>query len=761
MTKAAPAQVNFNGGLLSAFMDARYDIAAYANGLSVCRNMLPILTGGNKRRQGSRFKARTKTQSQRSWLLSFNFGKRNTFVLEFGNHYIRFFRNGVPVKVGGVPYEVTTPWTEAQLFDDAGLFQLDYVQSNDVIYITHPDFVPRVLTHFADDNWTIRPIEVSTGPFEDINTDKTKTITVSALTGTITITASDPIFDAKLLNTYIYMETDPYDETSTVVPWEVGITYEDASIITSAGHTYNLATTDLPDGLMSGTERPIHTSGVRKDGFKGFPWRYLHSGNGIAKITGYISPTQVTAEVVTEQPTKAKVIDTQLPFIGGVYSTFLWAFGKWNPLVGFPQKVCFFKQRTTFGRNDDLDFSVTGDYENFSRKDFGELTPDMGFSLKVLGGGYNGISWMIPKGDLYVGTEASEFVLQTINKQLAFSATNALVPDPQTDTGALPIKPVVMDSDIMFIENGGDKIRAFQYDLDSNAFAGLDLTIMSEEVLESGVTGMARQKKPDTNVWVSKKDGSFAALTYNKKQQISGWSAHDLGGGGSVECVTCCLDAEGIYTDMYLLVRRVINGQTARYIEHIPGKYWRKKNGISEAVFLDCAVTIRSTDKITEITGLEHLEGATAAILADGAVRPPQTVTDGKITLIEGAKIIHVGLPYRSEMRSMKLEFGSALGVAQGRPKKLAETFFRFFETVGAKYGYDENNLEIIPFRDSGMQMNTAVVPFSGDKRMHFHQGWNRDAYMTVVQDDPLPCTLLAWYFNGETSERVGGRSGE
>ncbi len=148
------------------------------------------------------------------------------------------------------------------------------------------------------------------------------------------------------------------------------------------------------------------------------------------------------------------------------------------------------------------------------------------------------------------------------------------------------------------------------------------------------------------------------------------------------------------------------------------------------------------------ITGLDYLEGREVTVLADGASHPNATVVAGAITLQRHATVAHVGLPMAAEIETMRLEAGAQNGTAQGKIKRIHEVALRFFETLGGKVGASQSDgqetMEEIQFRDSSMPMNQPPAIFTGDKRVHFPQGYTTVARIIVRADQPLPMTLVA-----------------
>ncbi|MEQ8708341.1 MAG: ubiquitin-activating E1 FCCH domain-containing protein [Rhodospirillales bacterium] len=146
------------------------------------------------------------------------------------------------------------------------------------------------------------------------------------------------------------------------------------------------------------------------------------------------------------------------------------------------------------------------------------------------------------------------------------------------------------------------------------------------------------------------------------------------------------------------------------------------------------------------VQGLDHIEGEVVSILGDAAVYPSQTVTDGAVSLANGgqAAVIHVGLPYKAVVRTLRPEAGAADGTSQGRRKRIHKVVVRLRDTLGLKIGRNESELDVIPFRRAGDPMDSAPPFFEGEKSVSFNGGWDSAGQVTVVQDQPLPAHLLA-----------------
>jgi hypothetical protein len=142
--------------------------------------------------------------------------------------------------------------------------------------------------------------------------------------------------------------------------------------------------------------------------------------------------------------------------------------------------------------------------------------------------------------------------------------------------------------------------------------------------------------------------------------------------------------------------------------------------------------------------GLEHLNGETVSILADGAIHPPKTVSGGAIMLDYPAGTVIAGLPYTHNYRSLKWEAGSATGTAQGQTKRIHGVTMVVLASLNARVGADEGSLRVVPFRSGGDAMDAAVPFFTGEKYVEFDADYRTDARVMIQGDDPVPFTLLA-----------------
>jgi hypothetical protein len=192
--------------------------------------------------------------------------------------------------------------------------------------------------------------------------------------------------------------------------------------------------------------------------------------------------------------------------------------------------------------------------------------------------------------------------------------------------------------------------------------------------------------------------------------------------------------------ELWIAVRRTVNGQPRRYIEYLEAPF---AGSIEDAFFVDSGLTYRGEPTDT-VSGLAHLAGRTVSVLADGTVQADRAVAqDGTLTLDRPASIIHAGLPYQSVLQPMRPDAGSGRGTAQTKKKRITKVAARFHDTLGGLIGPDRSRLEPVYFRSPSTPMGQSPGPFCGDKIVNFPKGWDRDGLLTIVQRQPLPMTVL------------------
>lgn len=631
-------------------------------------------------------------------------------------------------------YTLTSPYAVADLINDDGSFSLEMRQSGDIIYICHPDYPTQELSRISATSWTIANFDYDGGPFDDYDPDQTTTVYASAATGAgITITASAATFAATDVGRLIYLEQK---KANAITMWETAKVVGAGSRRRSDGKTYYTAA-----GGTTGNVRPTFISGSAYDGDTGVLWVFEDPGYGWAEITGFTSTTIVTATVISQIPNQCVLIAN---------ATTRWALSSWGSVPGYPSHVTFFRNRLVFARATDRKIwaSVAGDYGNFQdRDDAGIVTADMAVTVSVDSDESNKIQYIVPGEVLVIGTANGEHVCKEMTDSEPFGPSNVTI-NRSSKYGSRAVQPVSVGSSVLFVQRSGRKLREIVYDSIKGGYQSLDMSIMAPHMVGKGksIVQMAYQKEPHSVIWVVLNDGALKGFTFNREQYaeppFGGWHRHTIGGDGIVESVVCVPSPTNDRDDLWMIVRRTVNGNSVRYIEYMKAEY---ENGDDQedSFYVDCGLTYDST-AATVISGLRHLEGKTVDVLADGATHPQRTVSGGAITLQLAASVVQIGLPCPFKLATLRLEAGAQDGTAQGKTKRINRLVVRLLDTLGGSMGPSETTVDEILFREGSDPMDSAPPIFTGDKEMPWPGGYEKEGYVWYVNDSPLPATIVA-----------------
>lgn len=724
MTTAAPALTNFCGGEFSPRLAGRVDFAKYPTALKTLENFILTVQGPVIKRGGTRYVAATKDSSKQSWLSNFEYNVTNAYILEFGDLYIRFFTQHAQL-VSGPPVEVVSPYAQANLFNADGTCKLRTAQSGDFLYITHGTYEPRTLQRITATSFNLVEYRPTGGPFKDLN-DTATTVYASATTGIVTLTASAPIFQAGHVNALFLLEAK---DTNSVKAWEPGKAIAAPGDLRRVGarvySALNAATT--------GSETPVHTVGAYFDGDTGVQWQFADAGFGVVRITAFTDTTHVTATVLTQIPSNATLVAN---------ATARWAHGAWSSVEGWPTDVAFFRERLVMARGQKVWLSVSQAFDDFSaRNTNGEITADMAISITLSSGTINDVQWLLADKYLLAGTAAAEFSIGELTNGQPLGPGNIRGP-LQSKFGTRAIVPVQAGASIMFVQRAGRKVREILYDYSADGYQSFDRTALAEHITRGGVVDMDYAQEPYSIVWCTCANGRLIGFTWNAEQNVWGWQGHAIGGSGIVESVAAIPSPDGSRNELWLIVRRTINGATKRYVEFMEAE-WTDESEQDQAFYVDCGLTYTGVPTTT-ISGLGHLEGQTVRLLVDGSTHPDRTVSAGAITLQRAGSVVTVGLKFAAKLQTMRVEAGAQNGTAQGKTKRTSRVAYRVDNTSSGKFGPDFDHLDDFTFRVPNDPMDEPVPPFTGDKVQNWPGGYDRDGYYTFYDELPLPVTLVA-----------------
>lgn len=676
---------SFARGEISPELFGRVDLPQYQTGLATCQNFVTLPHGPAQNRAGFEFVRATKNSALRSRLIPFAFNTEQTFAIEFGVGYVRFHTLGATlVDGGGGPYEVTTPYVEADLFD------LHYVQSADVLTIVHPNYAPRELRRLGALNWTLTPISF----VPNIAAPASVAATAHAGTGT----------------------ANNVDHTYAVTSLAVDTLEE--SLISSASNTVS---NDLfLQGAYNDLTWPAVSGATRYNIYKlsNGLWGYVGQSGGLT-----FRDNNITPDIAQAAPTLAD------PF---------------NGVNNYPAAVSYYEQRRWFAgtRNKPQNVWATRSGTESNLSSSVPTRDDDAIAFRIAAREVNTIRHIVPLSNLVVLTASAEWRVSPANSDVLTPATAS--PKPQSYNGSNNVQPALVNNNLLYAAARGGRIREMSYNWQANGYVTADISILAPHLFDyRTVHDMAFSRAPHPILWCVSSSGELLGLTYVPEQQVQGWHRHTTA-GGKFESV-CCV-AEGDEDVLYAIVRRTINGSQVRYVERL---HTRLMPDQADAFFVDAGLSyIGAPAKV--FSNLGHLEGERVNILADGAVMPPQVVTDGEITIEHAASKVHIGLPIQADLITLPLAFETQ-AMGQGRVKNVNVVWLRLNDSSGVLAGPSFDKLEPAnPARLTQVKQRTdepyGTPPrwISGEYKHAIKGAWTDGGQVYVRQTDPLPVTLVS-----------------
>ncbi|SAL47472.1 gp12 [Caballeronia arvi] len=670
---------SFAAGEITPELFGRVDLDQFQTGLATCRNFITLPHGPAANRPGFAFVLATKNSATRSRLIPFSYSTTQTMVLEFGSNYIRFHTQGETLLTtdGTAYYEVATPYGEADLFD------LHYVQSADVLTITHPSYPPKELRRLGASNWTLTDISF---------------VSSMAAPGTPTATATHGSTGTPVYIDYFYCVTALAANT---------LEESLASPVASCNNDLTLS------GYTNAVTWPAVAGAARYNVYRKY--------QGIFAFIGQTEDLSITDNNI-EPDTGTTPPELANPFSGA---------GSYPAAVGYHQ------QRRVFASTTNLPQTVwmtrTGTESNLSMSTPSRDTDALNYRIAAREA--NTIRHVVPLSELVLLTSSAEWAV-TANG----SATQAITPStlsvqPQGYTGASNVVPVTVSNSLLYAMAMGGHVGEMTYNYYAGGYVTQDISVMAPHLFDfKTIADMAYSKSPYPIVWCVSSDGTLLGLTYSPSHKVSAWHHHDT--DGTFESV--CVVTEGDESVLYAIVRRNINGALLRYVERM---HSRQVDVLSDSFFVDCGVLVTGSN-ITSVSGLGHIEGKTVSILVDGAVQPQQTVTNGTVTLAHAGSVVAVGLPITGDLQTLPFSFATE-AYGQGRAKNVNKIWMRVHNSSGVFAGPSFDKLTQFKQRKTE-PYGTPPAMVTGEIEITLSPSWQQDGSVCVRQTDPLPLIVAS-----------------
>ena len=475
---------SFAGGEVTPEFFGRIDDVKFQTGAAKMRNFIALPHGPATNRPGFAYVRQVKTSAKKTRLIPFSYSTTQTMVLEFGEGYIRFHTQGATLLDGGVPYEVVSPYLEADLFD------IHYVQSADVLTLVHPNHAPRELRRLGATNWTLTTISFVPVLAAPGSVAATNTVGTGSTTYTYKVTAvSDTGLDESLASA-------------------------------SASCTNNLLTSGNYNTVTWAT-----VSGAAR-------YNVYKESSGLYGYIGQADGTSFVDENIAADFGKTPPISSN-PL---------------NGTGNYPGAVSYFEQRRCFAgtvnqpQNIWMTRSGTESNLNYSIP----TRDDDAIRFRVAAREANTIRHIVPLGDLVLLTGSAEWRINSVNSDVLTPTTISV--RPQSYIGANNVQPVIVNNNLIYAAARGGHVREMAYNFNVNGYVTGDLSLRAPHLFDSlNIVDLAFAKSPQPIVWFVSSGGKLLGLTYVPEQQVGAWHQHDTDGTFESIAVVAEGDEDALY----------------------------------------------------------------------------------------------------------------------------------------------------------------------------------------------------------------------
>ncbi len=559
MPRSSKLQTNFTAGELSDNVDARTNFERYFNGSSILENFVIFPQGPIFKRKGFRFIAETKDSAKKSRVIEFEFSSLQTYAIEMGEGYFRFFSQQARVLEDSVIITGATQANPVVITATAhGYSNGDLVVIQDVVGMIEINNREFIVANQTANTFELQGIDGTS--FDAYVSGGT----VSKVHEISNPYLEEELFDVKFVQDsdiiYFIHPLHPIQKLIRLASNEFIL--EEVELVKGPYIEENIISLDvltLTGGApwTEGSTLTLTASG----GFTPFTldhvgglWK-LTSGSDIAhvKVTGFTSSTVVTVEAKNDVPVSLQGV--------GVST---WSEGEFSNARSYPSAVSFHEQRLVLAGSlnspQRIWFSKSNaDYENFEAG----TDPDDPFNVKIAAQKGDPIRWLFSDNVLFVGTATGIF-------RVSSSRNGAAVAIDDIDVklhiahGSSSIQPELVGEFPFYIQKGLKKVRAVSFSIGQDKYAAKDITIDSDQIAGTGFMQIDYQQNPISSMLGIRKDGEMAIVTSETDQDVLAWSRIITQGNfESVAVVTNNDDQD----DVYAIINRNINGVTKRFIE--------------------------------------------------------------------------------------------------------------------------------------------------------------------------------------------------
>ncbi len=451
--------------------------------------------------------------------------------------------------------------------------------------------------------------------------------------------------------------------------------------------------------------------------------------HGLVQITGVTDTTHADATVISQ--------------LQSTDPTPNWREGAFSAFRGYPAATALHEERLIFAgvisEPQKVWGSGAGDFRDFEETGLADASWQWPFTSQTA----FPIRALVSSRGLVIFTGGNERVWDS--GEQGITPMNPPLQRQLTYSGSEAVMPAAVGDVVVFVGRGSRAIREYGYELNSQSYIAPDLTQLVDHLTVRGIVSLAISRSPFQIVWAVTGDGKLLACTYERREEVVAWCPQNV--NGTVLCVAAIPGASGQADHVWIVVQRAHG--TA--LERFDPTHWTALGTVpgttaSAPVHMDSAVS--DTNIGGTLNGLDHLEGQTVQVFADGVPLPPRTVIGGRIEVPAqyNLKLTWAGLNYTSELQPALYDFATQLGVSTGKKYNVRRMHVRFYQTRAASYKNDDTAIaQVFPVEIMTAEADTSQGPpvLNGTKQLQVEGNFAEGINTVIFSDSPHPLNIL------------------
>src|SRR6185312_8747431 len=259
-----------------------------------------------------------------------------------------------------------------------------------------------------------------------------------------------------------------------------------------------------------------------------------------------------------------------------------WQLGAWGQgasgLTGsFPTCVSFFADRLFWAGGIRWWGSAPGQYDSHTQDLFSIVSPACAVTGNIAAQDVDAITWLSQTTRvLLMGTKGGEFALGPIVANQALGPDNVAVLR-QSKWRSRAIRAEIIGTSNFYVQASGKKMMAQDYNFYQDIFDSTNQTRLANHIagytVTSGIVDMGWHQEPYETLWGVRNDGVLIGYVFDRPDNVTGWHEHPMGatqkGPAVVECISVIPAPDGTRDEVWLIVKRILNGQTVRSVEYL------------------------------------------------------------------------------------------------------------------------------------------------------------------------------------------------